>query len=243
MGNLSGLSRVFHRLRPDIGRCCALLAAACCATAGALAQTPDYAKAALAHFDPNPPVGWAYTLETSRNSQTMAEHFDPSRPPGGQWTLRQLQGRSPTSEELEKYAQSRPAAGSGGTQANFQKNDIEPGSLKLREENETSATFSATFREQSSGADKMLSHLHVTLMVNKQSAYVERYILELTEPYWPVLGVKMNQLRIEARFSAPSGESPSLPISLESHFTGRILLFTNEENLRLTYSEFKPAPR
>src|SRR6187402_3587395 len=145
MGNLSGLSRAFRRLRPEISRRYAWLAATCFATAGALAQTPDYAKVALSHFNPNPPAGWAYTLETSRNSQSMAEHFDPSRLPGGQWTLRQLQGRSPTSEELEKYAQSRPAAGSGGTQANFQKNDIEPGSLKLLDENETSATCAATF--------------------------------------------------------------------------------------------------
>src|SRR5688572_2002146 len=239
MGNSSGLSRALQRLRADLVRRGALLGAVCFATIGAHAQTPAYARAALAQFNPNPPSGWAYTLETTRNSQSMAEHFDPSRPSGGQWTLRQLQGRNPTTEELEKYAQSRPAAGSGGTQANFQKDDIEPGSLKLLEENETTATFSAAFREQAGGADKMLDHLGMTLTVNKEPAYVERYVLELTEPYWPVLGVKMNQLRIEARFSAPDADRPSLPLSVESRFAGRILLFANEENLRLIYGEFR----
>jgi hypothetical protein len=142
---------------------------------------------------------------------------------------------------LEKYAQSRPAAGSGGTQANFQKDDIEPGSLKLIGEDDTSARFAAEFREQSSGPDKMLGHLKVTLTVRKQPAFVAGYALELKEPYWPVLGVKMNQLRIEARFNPPSGDRPSLPASVESHFAGRILLFANEEKLRLIYSEFSPT--
>lgn len=242
MGNLSGLSRAPRLLRPDRRRHFAWLAAICFTTVSALAQTPNYLKTALARFDPNPPAGWAYALETSRNDQTMVEFFDPSRPPGGQWKLRQLQGRSPTTEELEKYAQSRPAAGSGGTQANFKKDDIEPGSLKLIEENETRATFSATFREQSSGPDKMLSHLRLTLTVNKPQAYIEGYVQELTEPYSPVLGVKMNQLRIQATFSAPSEGRPSLPVTSESHFTGRILFFANEEKLRLIYSEFRKVP-
>src|SRR6478735_335210 len=131
MANLSGSSRALQRLRPDCARHGALLMVLCCAAIGLHAQTPAYVRSALAHFDPNPPSGWAYGLETSRNGQTMTEHFDPSRPTGGQWTLRQLQGRNPTSDELEKYIQSRPAAGSGGTQANFQKDDIEPGSIKL----------------------------------------------------------------------------------------------------------------
>jgi len=219
-----------------------LLAAFCLATTAVFAQTPDYVKTALAHFNPNPPSGWAYTLETSRNDQTMVEHFNPTRPPGGQWTLRLLQGRSPTTGELEKYAQSRPSAGAGGTQANFQKDDIEPGSLTLIEEDQTRAIFAAAFREQSSGPDKMLGHLRLLLTVNKQPGYIEQYVLELKEPYWPVLGVKMNQLRIEARFSAPAGEQPSLPVMVESDFTGRILLFANQEKLRLIYSEFRPAP-
>jgi len=241
MGNSSGSSRAHRLVRPEFRRRLAWLALSCFAVGGARAQTPDYVKAALAHFDPNPPAGWAYVLETSRNAQTMVEQFDPSRPPGGLWALRQLQGRAPTADEMEKYIQSRPAAGSGGTQANFQKEDIEPGSLKLIEENETRASFSAAFREQSSGPDKMLSHLRLTLTISKHPAYVERYVLDLAEPYWPVLGVKMNQLRIEATFSPPTAERPSLPVSAESHFLGRILLFANEEKLRLVYSEFTPA--
>lgn len=242
MANSSGSSPASRLVRPDRRHRFAWLAVIGFVAVNACAQTPDYLRTALAHFNPNPPDGWAYALETNRNDQTMVEFFNPSRPPGGQWTLRQFQGRNPTADELEKYARSRPATGSGGTQANFKNEDIEPGSLKLVEENDTRATFSATFREQSSGPDKMLGHLSLTLTVNKQPAYIERYVEELTEPYSPVLGVKMNQLRIEATFSPPDGDRPSLPVSLESHFTGRILLFSNEEKLRLIYSEFRNVP-
>jgi hypothetical protein len=243
MGNSSGTSHARRLRPPDLWCRIAWLAAACWVLPAAFAQTPEYAKTALAHFDPNPPARWAYTLETNRNEQSMVERFDPSRPPGGQWTLLRLQDRPPTADELEKYARSRPVAGSGGSQANFQKDDIEPGSLKLIEENETRATFAAAFREQSSGPDKMLGHLDVILTINKTPAYIEGYVLQLKEPYWPVLGVKMNQLRIEARFSAPAGDRPSLPLNVESRFTGRILLVSNEEKLRLIYSEFSQTPR
>ena len=212
-------------------------------TAGSVwAAVPDYVRTALAHFNPNVPAGWAYTLETTRNDRQMTERFDPARPPGGQWTLRTFQGRSPTPEETEKYLRSRPTAGAGGTQANFQKDDIEPGSMKLVHEDETRAEYEAGFREQSAGPDKMLEHLRLRLTICKQPAYVERYVLELIEPYWPVLGVKMHELHIEGEFTAPRDQQPSLPSRVESHFTGRILLFSNEEKLRLIYSEFSAAP-
>jgi hypothetical protein len=219
-----------------------LVVAWCWLVTGAAAAMPDYLRTALNHFTPNVPAGWAYTLATTRNEQQMVERFDPARPPDGQWSLRQFQGRNPTTEELEKYTQSRPSTDSGGMQANFQKNDIEPGSLKLLREDETRAEFQATFREESGGADKMLGHLQLKLTVNKQLAYVERYVLELKEPYWPVLTVKMNTLRIEATFSVPTDTQPSLLTGVESHFAGRILLISNEENLQLIYSEFSPRP-
>ncbi len=243
MPNLSGSSRAFRCPRPEARWHPAWLVIVACAWAtAAAAATPDYLRTALNHFSPNVPAGWAYTLETTRNGQQMIERFDPARPPDSQWKLRQFQGRNPTADETEKYAQSRPSAGSGGMQANFQKDDIEPGSIKLIREDETRAEFEAQFRAESGGADKMLGHLQLKLTVNKQLAYIERYALSLKEPYWPVLAVKMNDLQIEATFSVPTATQPSLLASVESHFIGRILLISNEEKLRLIYSEFSAVP-
>ncbi len=96
-------------------------------------------------------------------------------------------------------------------QDNFEKNDIEPGTIKLVREDETRAEFEAKFREESGGAGQMLGHLQLKFTVNKSLSYIERYALELTEPYWPVLGVKMNTLQIEAAFSTPGRDATEPP--------------------------------
>jgi len=228
------LSRSFKARRLVV----ALLAGGLMAVSG-LAQMPDYLRAALKQFSPTAPAGWAYTLTTTRNGEALVEEFDPSRPNGGQWNLLQCYGRKPTTEELEKYAKSRPTADSGGPQSNFQKADIEPGSLQLVSEDAERAEFLGGFRDEASGADKMLSHLNLRLFISKKQSYVEKCVLELKEPYWPVLGVKMNELRVETTFSSPSEARPSLPIGQQSHFTGRILLVSTEEKLQLAYADFR----
>lgn len=242
MVNSSGSFPAFLRRNFKAGRAgLAALAAIVFTSATAWAQMPAYLRTALNQFSPSAPAGWSYTLTTTRNGETVVEQFNPARPPGGQWSLIQLQQRSPTAAELEKYAKSRPTADSGGPQSNFQRADIDPGSLKLVSEDANRAEFLGTFREESSGADKMLGHLNVRLVVSKQSSYVEKCTLELKEPYSPVLGVKMNGLRVETTFSPPESGRPSLPLTQQSHFTGRILLFSTEEKLQVAYADFSPV--
>ena len=239
MGNSSGSSPAFLHRSFKARWLGATLLACGLMTASARAEMPDFLHAALSHFSPAVPAGWAYTLTTTRNGEPLVESFDPSRPPGGQWNLLQCHSRNPTTEEFEKYTQSRPTADSGGPQSNFQKADIEPGSLQLVIEDAERAEFLGGFREEASGADKMLGHLKLRLIVSKKLSCVQKYVLELKEPYWPVLGVKMNELRVETTFSSPTEDRPSLPITQESHFRGRILLVPTEEKLQVAYSDFR----
>ena len=206
------------------------------------AALPGYLRTALDAFNPGMPAGWACTITTTRNNDTLVEHFDPSRPSGGQWTLLQCHDRSPTTEEKEKYLQSRPSGSSVGPQATFQKADIEPGSLTLVREDDERAVFKGAFRAESTGADKMLGHLVLHLTANKRTPFVEKYTLSLETPYSPVLGVKMNELRVEAEFLPPGTERPSLPARQTSRFTGRILLIPTEEDLRVIFSDFVRTP-
>lgn len=207
---------------------------------GVRAETPGYLHAALADFHPGVPAGWAYTLTTIRNDRSITERFDPAKPPAGQWTLLETEGRAPTDNEREKYARAR-SAGAGGTQANFEKADIDPGSIALLKEDDAQAEFTAAFRETSTGSDKMLGHLTLRLVVDKRVPHVTAYVLELKEAYTPVLGVKMNELRVEARFSSPVVGRPSLPLEMTSQFTGRIFFISTGENLRLIYRDHAPA--
>lgn len=209
------------------------------ALAGVRAEMPAYLHTALAGFKPGVPDGWAYTLTTVRNDRSMTERFDPAKPPAAQWTLLELEGRPPTGDETEKYIRSR-SAGPGGTQATFEKSDIDPGSIALVKEDDLQAEFTATFRETSTGSDKMLGHLALHLTVDKRLPHVSACVLELKEPYSPVLGVKMNELRVETRFSPPAEGRPSLPLEMTSRFTGRIFFISTGEDLRLTYRDHTP---
>lgn len=212
------------------------------AAAPAFAEKPAYLQEALAAFTTEVPPGWAYTLKTERDDRQSVERCDPSKPPEEQWTLLLTEGRPPTPEELVKYAKFKTGRTTGATQATFKKSDIEPGSLTLVSEDARWAEYLCAFREQSIQTDKMLGHLALRLKICKQPPHVEKYTLELREPYSPVFGVKMHELVAVMTFSPPADGRPSLPLRSTSHFRGRMLFLPVEENLRLTYSDFVPLP-
>lgn len=200
---------------------------------------PDYMRKALAQFSAEVPQGWAYTLTTVRNEQQVTERYDPARLPAEQWTLLRHNGQAPSASEIEQYAKSRAGGPSATPQATFQKADIEPGSVELVREDAERGEFRCAFRAESTGADKMLGHLALRLIVSKRQPRVERFALELIAPYSPVLGVKMRELQVQMTFAPPEADRPGLPATNSSHFLGRIFFFfTVEENLRVTYSDF-----
>jgi hypothetical protein len=206
--------------------------------ARATAAVPAYVHEALGKFTAEVPSGWAYTQTTVRGDESTTERFDPSRPAAGQWTLLGHNRQPPTADELEKYIKFKAASAPPLAQAPFQKSDIDPGSFELVREEGERAEFSCTFRAESSGSDKMLGHLRLVLTVHKQPAWVERFSLELRASYSPVLGVRMNELVVRMRFSAPGPERPSLPVQCTSLFSGRIFFVPTAEDLRVSYTEF-----
>ena len=242
MASSSGSSPAFLQPRRNRIRFWCCLLAGGLATLSAVAALPGYLRSALDSFQPGLPPGWACTLATTRNRDTLVERFDPAQSPGKQWTLLQCHDRPPTDEEKEKYQQSRPPGSTVGQQAVFQKADIEPGSLVLEHEDAERAVYKGAFRAESTGADKMLGHLVLHLTANKIRPHIEKYTLSLETPYSPVLGVKMNELQVEAEFLPPGPDRPSLPAKQTSRFTGRILLISTEEALQVIFSDFTKTP-
>jgi hypothetical protein len=206
------------------------------------AQIAGYVHTALSNFSPEVPKHWAYSLTTERDDRKITEHFDPAKPPTGQWTLLRTGGRAPTAGEAEKYIRYKSSQSPGPMQATFQKNDIEPGSLKLVREDSERADFTCTFRELSANADKMLGHLGLLLTIDKRLSYVEKFRLTLNAPYSPVLTVKMNELVVTMDFSPPNERGTSLPSQSSSHFAGRIFFVPVEENITYHYSDFTFSP-
>ncbi|HEX2861830.1 MAG TPA: hypothetical protein VHN79_09325, partial [Lacunisphaera sp.] len=139
---------------------------------------PDHLRTALDNLNTSVPSDWAYTLATVRDERAITERFEPGRPGGASWSLIEMEGRTPTRDELEKYRRARSAS-PGGVQANFQRHDIDPGSLALVREDADHAEYDATFRETSLGPDKMLGHLALRLTVDKRVPHVAAYVLTL----------------------------------------------------------------
>ena len=236
MASSTGSSRAFPRLRPKL--LAALLGVICSAASGR-AGMPDYLREALGKMNADVPAGWAYTLATERNHEvSTTERFDPTQPTGAQWTLLRYNDRPPAAGELDKYVRYRAANPAVVSQATFQKADVDPGSVTLVREDADRAEFTAAFRSESAGADKMLAHLALGLVVNKRLAALEKFTLDLREPYSPVLSVKMNELHVEMAFTLPAGDRPGLPAVSTSHFVGRIFFFRTEENLHVTFTDY-----
>lgn len=202
------------------------------------AAVPDYVREALGKFNPEVPAGWAYTLTTVRNADARTTaRFDPAKPPADQWALLELNGRAPTAKESSQYARARGGGNSSAQQGTFQKGDIDPASITLISEDTARGEFRCDFRAEATGADKMLGHLQLRLTVNKHQPHVEKFALQLKEPYSPVLGVKMRELLVQMSFTPPAANRPSLPAVNSSHFLGRIFFIGMEENLTLTYTD------
>jgi len=205
------------------------------------AALPEYLRSALNVFSAELPASWAYTTTIVRPEVSTTERFDPAKPTGERWTLLLYNGRPATAAELEKYRKLRAANPQPVSSASFTRGDIDPGSLQLVTEDDERAEFQGGFREVAAGADKMLRHLQLRLTVNKRRPHVEKYTLSLREPYSPILGVKMSELRVAMSFTPPAPGRPSLPAAITSHFAGRILFFGTQEDLRVEYSDYSPA--
>ncbi|MBL9215246.1 MAG: hypothetical protein JNG83_07210 [Opitutaceae bacterium] len=212
------------------------------ALGAAAAGLPEYARQALAHFSPDVPAGWAYTLTTVRNEAGIRERFDPARPPAARWTLEQTEGRAPKPRELEQYGRARLAGTATAPQATFQKSDLDLGSFTLVREDAARGEFLGEFRAEAAGPDKMLGHLSVRLIVDRTGPHVEACVLELKAPYSPVLGVRMRSLVVRTDYLPPAEDRPSLPRETNSRFVGRIFFFGVEENLRVTYADYRRSP-
>lgn len=238
MASSTGSSR---RSRRPWSRLAALGLAALGAATAARAALPDHVREALGAFSAEPPARWAYTITTVRPEASTTERYDPAQPPAARWTLLAFNGRPPTGKELDKYRRLRAANPLPASPANFQRSDIDPGSLRLVREDAERAEYEGGFREVAAAGDKMLGHLILRLTINKRVPHVEKFTLTLREPYTPILGVKMHTLQVEMTFAPPAPDRPSLPLAHTSHFTGRIFLIGTQEDLRITYADFSPA--
>jgi hypothetical protein len=200
------------------------------------AALPAYLEEALTRFAPEIPKDYAYTLTTQRGSDISVERFDPSQPIEQQWTLLERNHRPATTEENARYSSYRITV-APNARATFKRGDIDLNSFRLISETATHAEYQARFREDL--VDPMLHHLELVLTVAKHPPGIERFVLQLTEPFSPIISVKMQELKVETVLSPPADHGPTLPKRTTSRFRGRLLLFKSiEEDVQTVYTGF-----
>lgn len=209
----------------------------CLALGARAAELPAPFRAALGGLNADVPRGWAYTATTTRNGETSVERHDPARPSGERWTLISRNGRAPTPAEAERYRSYRVTTSTSTLRATFERGDIDTASAELVSEDTGRAVYRCRFRRDVD--DALLNRLELTLTFRKQPAVVEKFALRLTEPFSPVLGMKMHALDVEMALSAATAETPALPRESLSRFRGQVLLFKSiDEEVRVVYSDF-----
>lgn len=215
-----------------------LAIAAASATA---AELPACVATALAHFAPEVPPGWSYTVEVAKGTETSTERFDAGQGTAGKWTLVAHNGQVPTFSESTRYTAYREATGTtSAAKATFAPGDLDYASAAIVRQAEDRLWVRFGFRADA--ADPILAHIDVEFEITRAPARVVASTLRLLQPWSPVLGMKMISLEVQTTYAAPEGARPALPAEIHSIFHGRMFWFWSmEEDVTSRYSDLHPA--
>ncbi len=206
------------------------------ATAGLRAESvPVELTQTLAHFSTEGPKGWSFTQTTESAGESLVEYFDAAKFEPNRWTLIRKNGRTPTAEEIAEYNQGK-AMGMAGFTAPRLQDQFDPASAVLVRRDAERDVW--RFQLKSGGADDKTSHfMAVTVTFYLPTRTIERVEIASTEPFSPVLGVKILEARTVMTYSLPSKDGPSLLQQATMHVRGRAFWFKSlDQDMNVTFS-------
>jgi hypothetical protein len=202
-----------------------------------LAAAPAELAAALQSFRSDPPRGWSFTQTTTAERKSTVERCDASKPEFDRWTLVKKDGRAPTAQELQDYAEARSRRSRTGTAPSLVDQLVLEAVETLAHTAER-ITFRCPLRPGES-RDKTALFLRATLVVHKPSQTIESVELANVETFSPTFGVKIATLKTRMTYSLPDGETPSLPVRVDTHVRGSAFLFKSlDADMTVAYSDY-----
>ncbi len=215
-----------------------LLVLICALASGATAAVPPALTAALETFRGEAPKFWSFTQTTAAEGKSTVERYDAAKPEFDRWTLRQKDGRAPTADEAQDYAEIRSRRSRGGT------------APKLTDQFDlaTAETVSdtperATYRLKMKPAevdDRTAAFLRVTVRVHKPTHTVESIELASTGEFSPTFAVKIAEMITTLTYSVPADGLPSLPQAVTTHVRGRAFLFKSlDADMTVTFTDYE----
>ena len=209
----------------------------CGLSATVFAATPRELAQALETFRSDPPRGWSFTQTTSAGGKSTVERCDATKPEFSRWSLVQKDGRAPTPEELQDYAEARSRRSRGGTAPNLT-DQLFLDAIETLGDTAERATFRCPIRPGES-RDKTALALRATIVVHKPTRTIESIELANVEAFSPTFGVKIAALKTLMTYSLPTSDRPSLPQKVATHVRGTAFLFKSlDSDLTVLFSEY-----
>ncbi|HEU5079847.1 MAG TPA: hypothetical protein VFT72_11595 [Opitutaceae bacterium] len=221
---------------PNLFRLCLLVLFASRALAGVELQ-PDFAKA-LKHFRAEGAKHWGFTQSTNARKGSLIERFDPSRPDGKRWTLVQKDGHVPTEKEATEYAQKQTRRSSNDTAPDVTK-QLNLSSAELVSDDAEHITYRFHLNPGDKD-DTTAPFLVATFQFHKPTKTIDRIELGNTEPFSPMMVVKIQEARTTIKYTLPTAERPSLLEEITMRVRGRAMLFKSlDEDMTIAYSNYQ----
>ena len=195
---------------------------------------------ALEQFRTEGPKGWAFTQSTSSPDRSRVESFDPLQPYHLKWTLIAENNRPPEPSELEKYRQQQMQRNGAGSAPNV-KEQMDYDTAELIAEDEAFSTWVFDLKASETD-DSSAEHMAVRLRFHKPSQTITQVQLHSTEPFSPVLGVKIQSAQTTIDYSLPDHDRPSLLQNIAVQVRGRAFFFKSlDSDLVVKYSDYRYA--
>lgn len=233
---LNTLASLLRPIRPAVGM---LLLA----PGAALAETPALVSAVLANAPAGESARCGYTRESTNDGETKVERYDPSGE-GPPWTLLSFNGRPPSADAQENYADRAEDRQDRQHPLDFELQDrVEPGSWELVSDDGNRAVFGFRLRlDPDENLDvRLLEKISSTITVNKRSAQLERVLIESTEPASVAPLVRITQYRQEYVFSWSEAVNAAVLTEKITRRRGKAAFKSLDQDKRRTYSDYECA--
>jgi len=149
--------------------------------------------------------------------------------------LLSVDGREPTAEEIEEYADDK--ADDNGDDDNGVDVMVDPESLELLEETDDHYLFSFI---PSDDDEDFIEHLDATVKIIKDGLYIEYIAMHNSAPFRPKIGVKVSNLVTRLGFGPATEGGPIVPMSIDIRIKMRAFFVINvDENISISYSDYE----
>jgi len=179
---------------------------------------------------------WAFTETSVETDAVLVGRYDPRLPSGERWTLLSVDGREPTTDEIEDYLDDKD---DDDGEENTDNVDImvEDGSLVLLEETDEHYLYSFT---PSGNDEDFMEHVDATIKIIKDGPYIEYIDLQASKPFRPQFGVKVSEFTTRLSFGPAAEGGPIVPRLVDIRIKLRAFIFVNvDEKMFTSYSEYE----